>query len=186
MSSTYLLDNNVISVSARPDEPRHQSVVNHLRAVGSSFIALPTMAISEIFDGQARVDLAGIVPLPQSAIAQRARLQQFLLDYPQRLPFDEFATESYSLVRAKLFLDYANKQGRKFSEKTLEELADRTSGKLLGIDERDLIIVCTAIAYGCILATLDVNPGMKLIESAAKALEQDGRPVRLRMEDWTA
>jgi predicted nucleic acid-binding protein len=184
VTSTYLLDNNVISVAVRPDEARHQIVVNHLRAAGSNYIALPTMAIAEILDGQARVDLSGIA-LPPSGAAQRARLEQFLLDYPQQFPFDEFAIESYSLIIAKLFVDYANKRGRTFIEKVPEELTERMSGRSLGIDERDLIIASTAIAYNCILATMDVNSGMQNIINAAKDLEQQGKRTRLRTENWT-
>jgi predicted nucleic acid-binding protein len=139
--ATYLLDTNVISVAVRPSEPRYNSVTNHLRAAGSSYVVLPVMAIAEIEDGMARVDAAGTL-LTARAVAQRAALRKFFsVDYPQHFAFDDNSIESYSLIRARLWIDFANIRGRKFIEKLPEELRDRPTGKLLGIDERDLIIV---------------------------------------------
>jgi predicted nucleic acid-binding protein len=186
VSTVYLLDNNVISVAVRPDEPRHGSVVNHLRAIGSSYIFLPTMAVAEIQDGMARVDAVGKV-LPASALAQRASLQRFFNnDYGAHFPFDDGAIEAYSLIRSRLWVEYSTKVGRKTVEKLPEELRDRPTGKLLGIDERDLIIVCTAMAYGCTLATLDLNPGMQIISKVAKDLEVEGKLKKLHMDDWSS
>jgi predicted nucleic acid-binding protein len=60
----------------------------------------------------------------------------------------------------------------------------RESGKLLGIDERDLLIASVAVQYNLILATCDKNQGMRNIEEAAAELERSGSPIRLRTGYW--
>jgi len=184
VADTYLLDNNVISVAARPGDGRHPRVIEHLRAAAEDYVVLPAMAVAEIEDGLARVDASGN-PLPATAIAERERLRQFFNDYPVRIGFDEHAIEPYSLVRSRLWIDLATKNGRRWVEKLPEELCDRITGQTLGIDERDLIIVCTAIAYNLIFVTLDFNPGMQRIVSTVLTLQSEGKPVALTVENWS-
>jgi hypothetical protein len=54
VADTYLLDNNVISVAARPGDGRHPSVIEHLRATAEDYVVLPAMAVAEIQDGDWR------------------------------------------------------------------------------------------------------------------------------------
>src|SRR5262245_51698395 len=117
---------------------------------------------------------------------QQASMRAFFKNYPI-LPFDHHAIEPYSLIRAKLWALHATlkSSGRGHVEKLSEELKDRATGMCLGIDERDLLIVSIAVARNLFLATRDRNPGMQRIEKAAEALEAEGKPVSLRIEDWS-
>ena len=72
----------------------------------------------------------------------------------------------------------------RFREKHPEHLVDRVSGVELEIDEKDLQIAAVAVQHGFLLATVDRNAKMQRIEDAAKALEQQGHGVILRIDDW--
>jgi tRNA(fMet)-specific endonuclease VapC len=173
----YLLDNNVISVLARPGDSRRPVALARLAAVGNSPILLPVMAIAEIEFGMAKAES----PDPAQQVAMRA----FFAGYPNPLPIDRNTVEPYALVRAELWRRHATRKQRGHREKLPEELTDRVTGKELGIDERDLLIVSVAIQYNLVFATLDRNPGMQRIEEAAAALEKEGKPIHLVVEDWS-
>lgn len=173
----YLLDNNIISILARTSDPRHATVGERLAAVGDSPVLLPVIAIAEIEFGMAKAE--------HPDQKQQAKMRVFFANFPHALSFDRHTVEPYSLVRAELWRRHATPKTRGHKEKLPEELIDRTTGKELGIDERDLMIVSIAIQYNLILATVDRNPGMVRIEEAAAALEGRGEPVHLVVEDWS-
>jgi predicted nucleic acid-binding protein len=173
----YLLDNNIISILARPLAPRHATVAARLSAVHDSPVLLPVIAIAEIEFGMAKAEL----PDPK----QQAELRAFLASFPLALPFDGHTVEPYALVRAELWRRHATPKKRGHKEKLPEELTDRSTGKEIGIDERDLMIASVAVQYNLVLATADRNPGMVRIEEAAAALEERGKPVHLVVEDWS-
>jgi hypothetical protein len=79
---------------------------------------------------------------------------------------------------------YATPKPRGHKETLPEQLFDRVTGRDLGIDERDLLIVSVAVQYNLILATADRNQGMRSIEQAAKSLEAKGKPVHLQVAEW--
>jgi predicted nucleic acid-binding protein len=110
----------------------------------------------------------------------------FLYSILFHLGIDDNTVEPYSLLRAQLWrLHGTRKKGkRRYTEKRPEELFDRVTGKELGVDERDLLIASVAVQYGLVLATNDQNPGMKRIEEAARRLEEDGKPMHLRIDYW--
>lgn len=173
----YLLDNNIISILARPSDPRHPTVAARLAAVGDSPVLLPVVAIAEIEFGMAKAE--------HPDQKQQAEMRAFFANFPHALSFDHHTVEPYSLVRAELWRRHATPRKRGHKEKLPEELTDRTAGKELGIDERDLMIASVAIQYNLILATADRNSGMVRIEEAAAALEERGEPVHLVVEDWS-
>lgn len=173
----YLLDNNIISILARPADWRHATVATRLAGVGDSPVLLPVIAIAEIEFGMAKTE--------RPDEKQQAELRAFLASFPLPLPFDRHTVEPYAQVRAELWRRHATAKSRGHKEKLPEELTDRTTGKELGIDERDLMIASVAIQYNLILATVDRNPGMSRIEEAAMALESQGAPVHLVVEDWS-
>jgi predicted nucleic acid-binding protein len=173
----YLLDNNIISILARPSDARHATVAARLTAVGASPVLLPVVAIAEIEFGMAKAE--------QPDKKQQAEMRTFFTTFPHPLPFDRHTVEPYAMVRAELWRRHARPKKRGHKEKLPEELIDRTTGKELGIDERDLMIASIAIEYNLILATADRNPGMMRIEEAATALEGRGAPVHLVVEDWS-
>jgi predicted nucleic acid-binding protein len=173
----YLLDNNVISVLARPKDSRFTTVETRLKAVRPAPIMLPVIAIAEIEFGMAKAES----PDPQ----QQAEVRAFFAKYPLHLGIDDNTVEPYALLRAQLWTMYGTKKKRGHAEKRPEELIDRITGKELGIDERDLLIGSVAAQYNLVLATLDQNEGMKRIEAAANELAKVGSLVQLRISYWT-
>ena len=173
----YLLDNNIISILARPSDPRYPEVSANFAAIKQGPVFLPVIAIAEIEFG---ITLSG-----GSNEMQKKALRDFLSDYPH-LPVDNNTVEPYALIRAQLWRTYGTpkKKRRGYEEKVPEALAERVTGRSLGIDERDLLIASIAVQYNLILATNDQNQGMKRIEEAALTLETAGKPVRLRIAYW--
>lgn len=177
MQNGYVLDNNVISVLARPKDSRHALAAAHFARIGDSPVFLPVIAVAEIEDGLAKAKAPDL--------AQQASLREFIASFPPPLAIDRFTVEPYALLRAELWRAHATRKTRGYKEKLPEELTDNLTGKELGIDERDLLIASTAAQYNLILATMDRNSGMQAIEEAAERLKAAGEPVSLRVEDWS-
>jgi predicted nucleic acid-binding protein len=177
-TSGYLLDNNIISILAQPNNPRHAPMKQRFEALGDAPVFLPVIAIAEIE--------FGMVKTKTPDATQQAAVRQFFIDYPLHLGIDDNTVEPYALIRSQIWHDHATPKGSgsAHKEKQPEDLTERVSGKSLGIDERDLLIASTAAQYGLVLITNDSNEGMKRIEKAAQTLELDGKPVQLRIEQW--
>jgi predicted nucleic acid-binding protein len=172
----YLLDNNVISILMRPTDPRYAQVKARFDALGASPVYLPVIAMAEIEYGMAKAE--------NPDERQRDAVRQFFVEYPLHLGIDDYTIEPYSLMRAQLWRDHGTKRKRGHKEKLPEEIVHRESGKLLGIDERDLLIVSVAIQYNLILATCDQNLGIKVIHEVGAKLEQMALPIRLQISYW--
>jgi predicted nucleic acid-binding protein len=166
----YLLDNNVISILMRPKDPRYPQVEARFDGLGASPVYLPVIAIAEIEYGMAKAE--------NPDERQRDAVRQFFREYPIHLPVDDNTIEPYALIRARLRKDCPGKGNLP------EEWVHRESGKLLGIDERDLLIASVAAQYSLVLATCDQNRGMTAIEAAAAGLRRAGYPIRLRISYW--
>lgn len=117
---------------------------------------------------------------------QTTALRDFFNEYPHHLPVDDHTVEPYALLRGQIWRDHATprKSRRGSEEKLPEQLSDRVTGQSLGIDERDLLIASVAVQYRLVLATNDSGGGMKRIDQAARKLEQNMKPIRLRIEYW--
>jgi predicted nucleic acid-binding protein len=137
---------------------------------------LPVVAIAEIEFGMAKADKVDET--------QRDEVRAFFQRYPQHLGFQDNTVEPYALLRAQLWKTHATKERRGHKERVPEELFDRVTGKQLGVDERDLLIASIAAENGLILATGDKNAGMLRIDEAARKLQEEGKPVNLRVEFW--
>jgi predicted nucleic acid-binding protein len=173
----YLLDNNVISVLARPTDPRYSIASAHLDRIGESPIFVPVIAIAEIEFGMLKAEAPDL--------EQQASLRQYLASFSTPLAVDRNTIEPYALIRAELWREHGTRKARGHKEKLPEELLDRVTGKELGIDERDLLIASVAVQYNLILATMDRNSGMLAIEAAAQRVANAGKPFNLRVEDWS-
>lgn len=173
----YLLDNNVISVLARPTDPRYASIEVHLKVIGNSPVMLPVIAIAEIEFGMAKAT--------NPDAAQQAQFRAFFKQFPLHLGIDDNTIEPYSQLRAEIWRLHATPKKRGHKERLPEQLKDRTTGKELGIDERDLLIASVAAQYNLILATMDSNAGMKRIEAAGVSLASNGSPISLRISYWS-
>jgi len=172
----YLLDNNVISVLARPSDPRHASIEAHLKALAGAPVMLPVIAIAEIEFGMAKAKNPDPV--------QQTQFRAFFSQYPLHLGIDDNTIEPYAQLRAEIWRLYATPRQRGHKERLPEQLKERTTGKELGIDERDLLIASVAAQYNLVLATMDQNEGMKHIETAATSLAAKGSPISLRISYW--
>ena len=178
MTEGYLLDNNIISILAQPSNVRHGQIKSRFEKLAAAPVFLPVIAIAEIEFGMEKTDTADE--------AQQAEVRRFFKEYPLHLQIDDNTVQPYALIRAQLWRDYGTpkNKGRGHKEKLPEELTERSSGKSLGIDERDLLIACTAVQYRLVLITNDGNEGMKRIEEAAGRLEIAGKTISLRIERW--
>ena len=177
LSNGYLLDTNIISILVRPQSQKYAIVKAHLARISNETVMLPVIAIAEIEFGMAKAET------PDES--QKTALRRFFSDYPLHLGIDDNTIEPYSLVRAELWRLLATRKKRGHKEKIPEDLFDRVTGRELGIDERDLLIAGVAIQYNLRLATVDRNQGMLSIERAAASLEAQGKPVCLRVADWS-
>jgi tRNA(fMet)-specific endonuclease VapC len=172
----YLLDNNIISILARPHDPRYSGISANFQAIHPGPVFLPVIAIAEIE--------FGMMLSTNSNTEQKNALRDFFAQYPHHLPIDDNTIEPYAMLRAQLWREHGTPRRRGYKEKDPYDLVERVSGKRLGIDERDLLITSIAVQYNLILATNDQNEGMKRIEQSARRLEVAGEPVHLRLEYW--
>jgi predicted nucleic acid-binding protein len=168
----YLLDTNVISILMRQNDPLYPHVKMRFDGLGASPVYLPVIAIAEIEYGMAKAE--------NPDERQRDAVRQFFKEYPTHLAVDDNTIEPYARIRAQLRKDCPGKGNLP------EEWVHRESGKLLGIDERDLLIASVAAQYNLVLATCDQNRGMKAIEAAAAKVQEAGHPIRLRISYWRA
>ena len=139
-------------------------------------VFLPVIAIAEIEFGMMLSSISNEV--------QKKALRDFFTQYPLHLPVDDNTIEPYAMIRAQLWRNHGTRKRRRYKEKVPEDLAERVSGKSLGIDERDLLIASIAVQYNLVLATNDQNIGMKRLEEASRQLDASGVPVHLRIEYW--
>lgn len=174
MMDGYLLDTNIISGLANPRDPLHNDFEQKVRNL--EHVWLPVIAIAEIESGMAKAD--------RTDESQRDGIRKFFRQYPQHLGIGDNTVEPYAFLRGQLWRMHATREKRGHKEKLPEELFDRTTGKQLGIDERDLFIASVAAENGLVLATHDSNAGMKRIEEAAQKLQGEGKPVNLKIAYW--
>lgn len=172
----YLLDTNIISILFQPTHDDYEGIHATFEAVKTSPVFLPVIAIAEIEFG---LNVGGGDP------GQKTSLRNFFREYPIHLVIDDQTIEPYALLGGQIFRDHGPKEQRRNEfKKKLEQLIDASTGLSLGIDEKDLLIASVAAQYRLVLATNDSGGGMKLIDAAARKLEQDGKPIRLRIEYW--
>ncbi|MDX6767425.1 MAG: type II toxin-antitoxin system VapC family toxin [Candidatus Methylacidiphilales bacterium] len=179
MSDVYLLDTNVISDLTDETRTGHASLNARFASVQDQ-VLLPSMAVGEIRFGFAKA--------PNLRPDKRATINTFIARFDQ-VPFDKDCVEPYAIVRAELFKMHGTPDGKrsKFIEKHPEDLAEKITGKELGIDEPDLIIASIAMAMNLILVTSDAKLGMNRVKEAAENVFHDGKfPVRLRIENWSS
>ena len=120
----YLLDNNIISILARPSDPRYSGISANFQAIHPGPVFLPVIAIAEIE--------FGMMLSPNSNIEQKNALRDFFTQYPHHLPIDDNTIEPYAMLRAQLWRDYGTRKRRGYKEKVPEDLVERVSGKSLG------------------------------------------------------
>jgi predicted nucleic acid-binding protein len=179
-----LLDTNIISLYVRGKKnggDRFDLVEQRLTSLGRRNIWIPVMSVMEIECGLSM----GEQPNPTPAVLQaRADIRAFLGRY-QKVRIDSETVPWYALIRSKVFELYAKRKpgGRGYAVRKTHELTERTTDIQLGIDERDLLIVCAAVQRNFCLATFDDKKEMKAILAAVQDLKLQGK-INLDVEEW--
>jgi len=102
--------------------------------------------------------------------AQRQSTVRSAMTSFEVLHIDHHTAEEYAKIRANLFRTHSPRNSRgRLTQKHVEDLVDRTTGKELGIQENDLWIVSVAIQYNLIFVT---NDRMHRVIDAAKYSER--------------
>ena len=152
----YLLDTNIASSSWDYGAPSHGCVRQRLEALGDSLVYVAAVSIAEVEYG---------LQIAPAIDAQRQSTVRNAMASYEVLRIDQHTAQTYAEIRANLFRIYAprNRRGR-LTQKYVEDLTDRTTGKQLGIQENDLWIMSVAVQYNLILVTNDRMP--RVVEAA--------------------
>jgi predicted nucleic acid-binding protein len=175
----YLLDTNVVSVLANPAHKSYQRAKEKEKTLQPGNVTISAITIAEIEYGLQRAEKPD--PKQQDELRHYLKQQDAVRRFLDRyrgiaFGFNEHTVEPYALIRAKLWSKYPT------DKKRPEELRD-ASGKDLGIDERDLLIVSIAAQYKYVFVTMDVK-SMRPIEAAVKALQNENKPVDVIFNYW--
>lgn len=169
---------NIISVNSKglsPDNPRYPLVKARFESRTACKVFIPIVSVMEIECGL--VMGAKGDPAPELA-REISDLRGFLGRFP-KIKIDGETVAPYVTIRAKVFeLHCERNHGRNsYKKKKTHQLTERNSDISLGIDERDLMIVCLAIQKNLTLVTLDSAKEMKIIVEAVRTLEREGNSI---------
>ena len=143
----YILDTTICSASWDYGSPRHDYVRTRLGQLENSLVYVTAVSIGEIEYG---LQVAPSID-PRRQHAVRAAMASY-----QVLDVDHHTAQIYGDVRAKIFCKYSPKTRRgTVAQKRVEDLVERTTGKILGIQENDLWIVSVAIQHNMMFVTSD-------------------------------
>lgn len=172
----YLLDTCVVIPKLRgPSHTMYERVEAGLSAIpDGSPVAISTITEGELECGWELRRQQG----QTYDIAERTILEGLLRD--GALPIDRHTSRIHAKIRAALLLKFLRPSGKR--GKLPEQLVD-VAGKALGIDERDLLIVSTAIQYDYVLVTLDTAEGMRRIKEVVAELAIHDPDMNLRIRE---
>ena len=143
----YLLDTNIASVAWDRRAPSHESVRQRLEGLGDALVYVSAVSIAEVEYG---LQIAPSIDAQRQETVRSAMISYKVLD------IDQHTAQTYAEIRAKVFRTYASRNQRgRLTQKVVEGLVDRTTGKELGIQENDLWIASVAVQYNLILVTND-------------------------------
>ena len=152
----YLLDTNIASASWDYGAPSHGCVRQRLEALGDALVYVAAVSIAEVEYG---LQIAPAIDAQRQSTARNAMASYEVLH------IDQHTAQTYAEIRANLFRTYAPRKRRgRLTQKYVEDLTDRTTGKQLGIQENDLWIMSVAVQYNLILVTNDRMP--RVVEAA--------------------
>jgi len=159
----YLLDTNIASASWDYGAQNHSSVSQRLEELRDALamVYVSVVSIAEVEYG---------LRIAPSIDAQRQSTVRSAMTSFEVLHIDHHTAEEYAKIRANLFRTHSPRNSRgRLTQKHVEDLVDRTTGKELGIQENDLWIVSVAIQYNLIFVT---NDRMHRVIDAAKYSER--------------
>ena len=164
VNDAYLLDTMIASDAWDKGSPRYSHTRERLQCLDPSPIFVSVISLGEIEFG---LKSAPLVDEARQKVVRDNMHEYELLDV------DSDTIPIYSHVRAELFKKYAIKNPMgKLLTKQPEELIDAITGKLLGIQENDLWIVCIAIQYNLVFCTREKKLGMRTIIEVANYLDR--------------
>jgi len=146
--SEFLLDTNVASAFFDRQNKYFEQASSFFEAQYKPRIYISAVTWGEIRYGyrvHTKVD-------PSRKQAIESQMKQFPV-----LDINKHTSEPYSMIRALLFDRFGkrDKKTGKIRGKQPEDLLDKTTGRSLGIDERDLFIVATAVQHNLEFMTGD-------------------------------
>ncbi len=152
----YLLDTSIASASWDYGGPSHNYVRQRLEELGDALVYVSTVSIAEVE--------YGLQIAPSIDVKRQADVRSAMAGF-KALHVDQHTAMTYAEIRANLFRAHAprNRRGR-LTQKNVEDLVERTTGKELGIQENDLWIVSVAVQYNLIFVTRDKM--LRVVEAA--------------------
>ena len=143
----YLLDTNIASASWDYGAPSHKNVRQRLEKLGDALVYVSAVSIAEVEYG---LRIAPSIDMQRQSTVRDAMASFKVLNV------DQHTAKEYAEIRADLFRAHSprNRRGR-LTQKYVEDLVDRTTGKEFGIQENDLWIVSVAVQYNLIFVTTD-------------------------------
>ena len=155
------MDTNIASASWDYGAPSHRCVERRLGELGDALVYVAAVSIAEVEYG---------LQIAPSIDAQRQSTVRSAMASYKVLHVDQHTAQTYAEIRANLFRTHAprNRRGR-LTQKYVENLVDRTTGKQLGIQENDLWILSVAVQYNLIFVT---NDKMHRVIEAARCFDR--------------
>lgn len=177
-SFDYLLDTNIVSVLLDSSRPFHREANECLAKIGHERVFLSVISVGEINFGLKRVRVPN-----EKNLSQRTEVEEFIRKVKPK-EFTKHVAEIYSDIRAELWRrNCPEKAKRKYVEDLFKKITERSQD--CKTDERDLMIVSTAVAFNYILVTNDEKPDMMRIVEAAEAVIRERLPDSgFRVENW--
>lgn len=167
----YLLDTNVLIPLIRPGRAAGKSVRRRLAEVATeSPVFVSVAALAELHVG----------PIWRGGNADQSRYEIEATIADSGLKVREITRHTaavYGDLKARLMLKY-NRGGERNAAKWPEGWPLPDTGKTLGVDEFDLLMVAHALEYRLVLVT---NDQMRRIRDGLGEVADE-----LRFEDWTA
>jgi predicted nucleic acid-binding protein len=115
----------------------------------------------------------GLRTAPKIDTARQAIVRNVMARYVLVLPITRHTGEFFSEIRSELFMTYSPKNARgRLTKHRVEDLVERTTAKLLGVQENDIWIAAQAMETNLVLVTedkmnhitsLQLNPGLRTI-----------------------
>lgn len=164
VTDAYLLDTMIASDAWDAGSPRHRYTRECLERLDPSPVFVSAISLGEIE--------FGLQSAPSVDEARQKAVRDNMHEY-ELLSVDSHTIPIYSSVRTELFRRYARKNPKgRLLDKQPEELIDTITGKLLGIQENDLWIACTAIQYNLVFCTREKKLSMRTIIEVADYLDR--------------
>ena len=166
MPGAFLFDTNIATAMWDMGSKYHQKA----REFASSLDKNDEIIISAVTLAEVEY---GLRTAPKIDAARQEMERNAMGIYAFTLPITGSTVEYYSEIRSKLFMKYSPRNARgRLTQHWVEDLLERTPGKLLGAQENDIWIAAQAMEMDLVLvaedkhmdriASLQLNPGLHI------------------------